>query len=185
MFCTGRARGFALAACCGLTAALSSAPAGAAGYSYLEGGFIYRDDYGRDGGGGRVAASLGLIPNLALIGEYDGTEHLDQFDVGAIFHVPVARGVDFFAGGTLEHANLEHDRNDTGFGGRAGLRWHLGNALEVDPELRVVRVFDDTQTSARLTALYRFAPHFDFQGAVQGGDDTRVEFGLRYDFATR
>src|ERR1700741_1553113 len=84
-------------------AALSLLPAVAAAsdYTYIEGGFIDRHDYGRDGAGGRVAGSFALpmLPR-AIIAEYDGTSHLDQEDVGAVFHVPIVPTLGFYGGAT-------------------------------------------------------------------------------------
>jgi hypothetical protein len=167
-------------------AALSLLPAVAAAsdYTYIEGGFIDRHDYGHDGAGGRIAGSfdLPLLP-LAIIAEYDGTSHLDQEDIGAVFHVPVLPTLGVFGGATLEHADREGDTNTgVGVGARAGVRWRTIPALELDPELRWVHLFHTDETSVRLNALYNLAPHFDLQGAVQAGDDRRFEVGLRYVF---
>ncbi|MDR3418290.1 MAG: hypothetical protein P4L83_19115 [Nevskia sp.] len=163
-------------------AGLLPAVAAAADYTYLEGGFIDRHDYGRSGAGGRIAGSFDLnsVP-LALVGEYTGTDNLDQFDVGAIFHASIQRGLDLFGGATLEHAD-RHDDSDTGVGFRGGLRWQANSALELAPELRYVHLFSDDQVSVRLNALVALAPHLDLQGAIQGGDEQRYEVGLRYQF---
>jgi hypothetical protein len=158
----------------------------AADYTYIEGGFIERHDYGETGPGGRVAGSFDLpaLP-LAIIGEFDGTDGLDQFDAGVVFHMPIVPRLGFFAGGTLEHADRDgngYNDNDTGVGGRVGLRWQASQALELDPELRLVHLYHDDQVSVRLNALYNIAPHLDLQGALQGGDEQRYEVGLRYSF---
>lgn len=169
---------------CAALAALTLLPAVAAAsdYTYIEGGFIDRHDYGRSGGGGRIAGSFDLpVLPLAIIGEYDGTSDLDQEDVGAVFHLPIVPTLGFFGGATLEHADRNGD-TDTGFGARAGLRWKTIPRLELDPELRFVHLFHEDQTSVRLNALFNFAPHFDLQGALQGGDDRRFEVGVRYVF---
>lgn len=165
-------------------AALSLLPAVAAAsdYTYIEGGFIDRHDYGRDGAGGRVAGSfdIPLMP-LAIIAEYTGTDGLDQEDVGAIFHMPIVPTLGFFGGATLEHGDRDGETN-TGVGARAGVRWKTIPRLELSPELRFVHLFHEDQTSLRVSALYNFAPHFDLQGAIQGGDDRRYEVGVRYVF---
>ena len=173
-----------LTALAALTAvpALLPATASASDYTYIEGGFIDRHDYGRDGGGGRVAGSFDIpVLPLAIIAEYTGTDRLDQEDVGAIFHMPIVPTLGFFGGATLEHADRSGD-TDTGVGFRAGLRWKTIPRLELSPELRFVHLFHENQTSVRGVALYNFAPHFDLQGAVQGGDDRRYEVGVRYVF---
>lgn len=165
-----------------LSPTLLPAVASASDYTYLEGGFIDRHDYGRDGGGGRIAGSLDIpVLPLAIIGEYTGTDRLEQEDVGAVFHVPIVPTLSFFGGATLEHADRDGD-TDTGLGARAGVRWKTIPRLELAPELRFVHLFHTDQTSVRGVALYNIAPHFDLQGAIQGGDDRRFEAGLRYVF---
>jgi hypothetical protein len=161
----------------------------AADYTYVEGGFIERHDYGESGPGGRVAGSVDLraIP-LAIIGEYDGTDGLSQFDAGAIFHMPINRELDFFAGATLEHVDRDGkgvNDNDTGVGGRIGLRWQANQQVELAPEVRVVHLYHEDQATVRLNALFNLMPHLDLQGAVQGGDEQRYEVGLRYNFGRR
>lgn len=161
----------------------------AADYTYVEGGFIDRHDYGETGAGGRVAGSIDLraIP-LAVIAEFDGTDGLDQFDAGAVFHAPINRELDFFAGATLEHVDRSgkgYSDNDTGVGGRIGLRWQANRQVELAPEVRVVHLLHEDQASVRLNALFSLVPHLDLQGAVQGGDEQRYEVGLRYDFGRR
>ncbi|MBX6420018.1 MAG: hypothetical protein IRZ06_03290 [Nevskia sp.] len=170
--------------CCAALAVcvLFPALAAAADYTYLEGGFIDRHDYGTDGGGVRVAGSFGLpLMPLAVFGEYDSTDNLDQFDVGALFHAPLLPVLDLFGGASLEHADV-HDHSDTGIGARAGVRWRVLPQLELAPELRYVDLYHDGQTSVRLNALYRIAPRLDLQAAVQGGDERRFEAGLRFNF---
>jgi len=165
-------------------AAFSLIPAAAiaADYNYLEGGFIDRHDYGRSGAGGRVAGSFDLntVP-VAVIAEFAGTHHLNQFDAGAVLHTPVNRTLDLFGGATLEHGDRSDD-SDTGVGLRAGLRWRASGALELAPEFRYVHLFGEDQASVRLGALVALAPSLQLQGAVQVGDDQRYELGLRYAF---
>ncbi|HZR37484.1 MAG TPA: hypothetical protein VFA75_19090 [Nevskia sp.] len=176
------ARAFAALAALAAAPALLPATASASDYTYIEGGFIDRHDYGRDGGGGRVAGSFDIpVLPLAVIGEYTGTDNLDQESVGAIFHMPIVPTLGFFGGATLEHGD-RHDETDTGVGFRAGLRWKTIPRLELSPELRFVHLFHTDQTSVRGVALYNFAPHWDLQGALQGGDDRRYEVGVRYVF---
>jgi len=178
MFNTARTRQFAALA----TLCLLPAAASAADYNYVEGGFLFRHDYGSESGGGRVAGSFDLpaLP-LAIIAEYDGTDNLNQFDVGAIFHVPVAPMLDVFGGGTLEHVD-NYGSADTGIGLRGGVRWQAARGFELSPEFRYVHVYHTDQASARLNALVSIAPRLDLQGAMQVGDDQRYELGLRYNF---
>ena len=178
MLKTGRTRQFAALAALTMLPAVASA----ADYTYVEGGFIDRHDYGQSGAGGRVAGSVDLpILPLAIIAEYDGTDGLHQFDVGGLFHVPIIPTLNLFGGATLEHGDRGGDTS-TGVGARAGVRWQTTGALELSPELRYTHLFGSNETSIRLNALYNIAPHLDLQGAIQGGDEQRYEVGLRYNF---
>jgi len=66
----------------------------------------------------------------------------------------------------------------------AGLRWFVPETrgLELSPEVRHVMVFDSSVTSIRAAALFPMTRQMLLQGALQGGDDDRVEVGLRYNF---
>ena len=175
----GRTRQFAALAALTMLPAVASA----ADYTYVEGGFIERHDYGEAGPGGRVAGSFDLpILPLAIIAEYTGTDNLDQFDVGAIFHVPIIPTLNLFGGATLEHGDRHDGDTSTGIGARAGVRWQTTGNLELAPELRYTHLFGSNETSVRLNALYNIAPHLDLQGAIQGGDEQRYEIGMRYNF---
>jgi len=178
MLNSGRTR--PLAALAALT--LLPAVASAADYTYIEGGFIDRHDYGQSGPGGRIAGSFDLpVLPLAIIAEYTGTDNLDQFDAGAIFHVPIIPTVNLFGGATLEHGDRNGDTS-TGIGARAGVRWQTTGNLELAPELRYTHLFGSNETSVRLNALYNIAPHLALQGALQGGAEQRYEVGMRYSF---
>ncbi|HSW15208.1 MAG TPA: hypothetical protein VLI06_20330 [Solimonas sp.] len=169
-------------------AALIALPtlAAAHSYTYVEGGFLNRD-YGRDDESGfRIAGSGDIVPNIALIGEYADTGDVDQISGGGLFHTPVNSQLDFTAGATLEHIDVG-SADDTGFGLRSGLRWQTADGrFELAPEVRHIDVFDDSDTSLRLGALYGLTPALDVVGAVQAaGDDDRLEAGLRYNFVAR
>ncbi len=150
-------------------------------YSYVEGGFIARDNGLADDSGLRIAGSGAVHPQVALIGEFTDTGDFEQFSGGAVYHAPLARGLDWLAGATLEHADAGR-ADDTGYGLRAGLRWQFAKAFELAPELRYVDLFDSGDTSLRIAGLFRVAPRLDLQAALQGGDDDRFEAGVRYSF---
>lgn len=152
-------------------------------YTYVEGGFLNRDNGRADDSGLRIAGSGSVTPDLALIGEYADTDDFEQFSTGAIFHAPIQRELDWFAGATIEFADAG-PVDDTGFGLRGGLRWHFARAFELSPEIRHVELFDSGDTSLRVAGLFRVAPQLDVQAALQGGDDDRFEAGMRYTFAT-
>lgn len=81
------------------------------------------------------------------------------------------------------HETILAGRTDAcdGVGLRGGVRWKMFRDFEIDPELRWVNAYEDV-TSFRVNALYLVGPHFHVEGAVQLGDDERLELGLRYEF---
>lgn len=157
--------------------------AGAFDYSFVEGGFVDIDRGRRDQGdaGLRVGGSFSVLPQLALTGEYADTGDFSQMSLGALYHTPLAPRWDLIAGGGLEFVDIGAD-DDAGFGLRGGARWQALDRLEVQPELRFVDVFEETSTSLRVSAAYEVVPRLDVQGAVQCGDDDRLEAGVRYRF---
>lgn len=169
---------------------LLPAAAAAHNYSYVEGGFVNQDQGRRSPGdesGFRIAGSLDLAPPLALIGEFVDTGDFFQLGGGLLFHTPLSKVLDLNAGATLEH--MDTGRNDDlGVGVRGGVRWlalpspRNFERLEATAEVRHLFIFSDSVTSLRAGALYRIAHNLDAQGAVQAGDDDRVEVGLRYNF---
>jgi len=162
--------------------------AAAHNYTYIEGGFLHRDfDPDRDDKNGfRVAGSINIISPIAAFAEYDHTGELHQLSVGGLFHVPLNHALDLNLGASVEHVDTDHHGDDTGYGLRGGVRWQLDNAkLELSPELRYTDVLNSTDVSGRIGVLYALTPELDLQGALQGGDDDRVEVGLRYNFGPR
>jgi hypothetical protein len=169
---------------CVAAAALPGLAAAAANdYSYVEGGLIHRDDYGHSNLGGRVAGSFDLSVPVAPFAEYTNNDHLEQISVGGVFHAPIRRDLNWFAGASLEHVSFRHG-HDTGFGIRGGFRWQAARNLELSPEIRYVDAAHDGQVSARLSLAYAVASRLDVIGAVQGGDDDRFEAGVRYRFGS-
>lgn len=153
-------------------------------YNYLEGGFVSRDNGREDDGGFRIAGSAAVLPQLAAIGEYVDTGDLEQLSAGVVFHTPIIQALDFVGGATLEAVDAGND-DDTGLGLRAGVRWDLlPGVIEINPELRYVGAFEEDQTSLRVAGVGRIAPHFAVQAALQGGDDDRLELGMRYNFGS-
>lgn len=165
-----------------MMAAGLSLPVAAADYRYLDGGVVDRD--GSDMGL-RMAGSGELTPPLAAFGEIVDAGQYEQLSAGLMFHTPFGPGVDFNAGASLEAVDTGRN-DDTGLGARAGLRWLVpeSRGLELSPEVRHVMVFNDVITSVRAGALFPIAPRFHMLGALQAGDDDRIELGLRYSFAS-
>ena len=155
--------------------------AAAHGYTYVDGGVFDRND--DSDLGIRMAGSAGLAPPLALFGEVADSGPYSQLSAGAMFHAPIGSGVDFNLGGSMEAVDYGR-ADDVGLGLRVGLRWLVPETrgFELNPELRQVYVFNDTITSLRANALFAVNRNFDLQGALQAGDDDRIEFGMRYSF---
>jgi len=165
-------------------AAAAAAPGAAfagASYNYLEGGFLFRDTYGNDDAGGRVAGMFNVTSPVAIYGEFSSNDDFDQLSAGAIFHQPINGELDWFAGGGLEYVDVG-PFDDLGFGLRGGVRWTPLKAFEVTPEIRYFNVEDEGVLSFRVGGTYAFSPPFALTGALQGGDDDRVEIGLRWNF---
>ena len=165
-------------------AALSVLPmvASAFDYNYVEGGYLHRNNDIADDGGFRLNGSFNIAPQANVFGEFGSTSTYDQLSVGAQFHTPVNNALDFTAGGSLEHFS-GGGTNETGFGLRTGLRWNIvPGQWELNPEIRYVRVHGYDQTSGRVGAQYHVNRNFDVSAALQGGDEDRVEAGVRYNF---
>lgn len=167
-------------------AIFSVAPAAwAYDYTYLEGGYVSIDRGRNDDSGLRLAGSVSVTPKVALIGELvDVDDDYSQLSAGALFHTPIDHQWDLALGATFEHVDVGSE-DDTGFGLRGGARWRQpGGRLQLEPEVRLVDVFNDTASSVRLGALFELAPRLDLAGAFQGGDDDRLELGVRYRFGS-
>ncbi|SER08022.1 hypothetical protein SAMN04488038_11576 [Solimonas aquatica] len=167
----------------GIAAAAVAVPALASAYdySYVEGGYLNRDQPG-DESGVRVAGSFDIAKPVALFAEYDSVDYFDQFSIGGLYHQPFQRGMDLVLGVSLEHVEYDHN-SDTGIGLRAGVRWTLPQTkLELNPELRYVSAGDEDGLSLRVGALFPITPKLKLQGGVQFGDDDRFDLGLRYEF---
>jgi hypothetical protein len=175
-------------ACGALTLLLSAAVSAQHNYSYIEGGFLNLDYDRGDDSGLRLAASFDFAAPFALIGELADTGDFSHFTGGLLFHTPLENEIDFTAGVTLDHVDVGRN-DDLGAGLRAGVRWlaltenQNPGRLEVGGELRHIFVFSDSLTSVRAQALFRVADDLDAQGALQFGDDDRIELGLRYYFS--
>lgn len=170
-----------------LTAFAALALPGAAlahNYTYVEGGFVDRDLEGADDSGFRIAGSGQVHRQLALIGEYTDTGDLEQTGLGLRVFGPLRPDVDWTAAATMEFLDTRFD-DDTGYGLRGGLRWRFARAFELNPEIVHFDVFDEGFTSLRLAGLFDIDPNLAVQAALQGGDDDRIEAGIRYSFAPR
>lgn len=153
-------------------------------YVFVDGGVVDRD--ASTGIGVRMAGSAALTSPIALFGEVVDDDTYSQLSAGALFHTRIASNVDFNAGGSLEMVD-NGATDDTGLGARMGVRWLVPQArgLELGPEVRHVRVFNQDIVSVRGNALFPLTRNLLMQGAVQGGDDDRVEVGMRYNFGPR
>ncbi len=162
-----------------LAAALPFSVSAAPNYSYIEGGYIERDD----NGGLRLSASIALDPRLAAFGAISETGRVDTLSAGLMLHQPINPELDWTAGLSLE--SFESGRHqDTGLGVRAGLRWQPPTSpkLELNPEIRHREIFDSGHTSLRVAVLIALDAPWHLQLAVQAGDEDSLEAGVRYDF---
>lgn len=156
--------------------------ASAHNYSFLEGNAVHRDE-GRDYDTGiRLSGSTDVAHPVALFGEFTTTGEFDQLSVGGLFHTAINHTLDLNLGASLESVD-NGSRDDTGLGLRGGVRWQVIPArFEVNPEIRHVDVFDNVNTNLRVTGLYFVDRSLNLLGVVQGGDDDRIEAGIRYNF---
>ncbi|MES0872965.1 hypothetical protein [Sinimarinibacterium thermocellulolyticum] len=150
--------------------------------NYIEGGFIDRDLEGRDDSGVRIAGSGQVHRQLALIGEYVDTGQLEQMGLGGRVFGPLQRDLDWTAAATIEFVDVGRE-DDTGYGLRGGLRWRFARAFELSPEIVHFDAFDEGFTSLRIAGSFAFDRNLAIQAALQGGDDDRIEAGIRYRFA--
>lgn len=156
--------------------------ASAFSYNYIEGGYLHRDNDFSDEGGFRLGGSFDIAPQIGVFGEYANVNSYDQITAGMQFHTAINEVLDFTAGASAEHFTGSGDSN-TGFGLRSGVRWSVvPGQWEVNPEVRYVRVDGVDLTSARVGGLYHINKKFAINAALQGGDDDRIEAGLRYNF---
>jgi hypothetical protein len=155
-------------------------PVAAADYRFLDGGVVDRD--GSDMGV-RLGGSADISYPLAVFGEVIDAGTYEQLSAGALYHTPISTGLDFNVGGSLEAVDAGTE-DDTGLGVRAGLRWFVPETrgLELSPEVRHTRIFNTSITAIRAAALFPVTRQFLMQGALQGGDEDRVELGVRYNF---
>lgn len=159
--------------------------ASAHSYNFVEGNAVNRDVGPEDDGGFRLSGSTDVSHPVALTGEYTTTGDFDQLSVGGLFHTPLNNVLDLNLGASLESVD-DGRRDDLGAGLRGGVRWQVVPArFEVSPELRSIAIFSDVDTSLRVTGLYFIDRHLDVLGVVQGGDDDRIEAGIRYNFSPR
>lgn len=162
---------------------------GAAPGSYLEGGFLWHQDTdATDGVANRGDSQIGYRAALQIAGsgspvagfvDYDNTDQLEQFSVGALYAASRPANFAPFAGASIEFEDMTDKK---GYGLRAGLRWRPAALLTVLPELRHVALFE-AQTSFRTTLLARISRRWEGELSAQLGEDPRYTLGLRYRWA--
>ena len=151
-------------------------------YTFVEGNAVRRDVGPERDLGVRLSGSMDVTYPVALFGELTSTGDFDQLTVGGLFHTALNNVLDLNLGASLESVNNGR-RDDLGLGLRGGVRWQAIPArVELNPEIRRVDVFDNVNTNLRVTGLYFLDRRLNLLGAVQGGDEDRIEAGIRYNF---
>lgn len=159
-----------------------SLPVTAHDYSFAEAGYVSVDRGRSDDSGLRVAGSLPVTASVNAFAEFLDTGSFSQAEIGAQWHQRIAQRLDLTASLSIANVDTGPD-DDSGIGLRAGLRWQSPNGqFEVNPEIRSLAVFDDRVTTLRLSGLAALSPDFHAVGTLQGGDDDRIELGLRAGF---
>jgi hypothetical protein len=187
---------------CGLTLLVLAAPTMAADISYnfveagyqeidIDGGFVGGLDIDGDGYG--VGGSFELNENWFIAASYAKAEFdfgvdLDQFSLGAGYHVPISDNADFY--GMFSYVNAEASASgfgsvdDDGYEAKIGLRGMIGERFELNGSLAYVDLGDGGDTTAfGAGALYNFSDVLAAGFSIDIDDDvTAYGIGIRVYF---
>ncbi|MES2683783.1 MAG: outer membrane beta-barrel protein [Pseudomonadota bacterium] len=194
-----------------IAAALSALPLSAfsqtLSYNYLEGGYLKAtqedgnaDDYDFDGF--TVGASGKVAEQLFLFGDYrayesdtvNGTRiNIDTARVGLGFIIPVNANFDINLGGGAAFSKFDfegsgagltpEDNDDTGYFLQTIARAKVLPALEINGGYRYEKVFDESESTGLVGAVFNFTPAFAAVGNYEFGDDyNRYTLGGRFSF---
>ena len=174
-------------------ALLLAAPAMAEGpnYTYLQGGYqrVELDDsfFDVDGDGFGVGGSFDFGNNVfAFAGysmaDFDFGVDVDQLDIGAGYHMPIAERTDFVA--SIAYVRVEAEASgfgsvdDSGFGASIGVRSMVTDQLELSGSLNYVDLDDGgDDTSIGGAAWYDVSDVVAIGANLGFGDDTTT-YGL-------
>lgn len=192
-----------------LTAALSLPTAALAqnlSYDYLEGGYQkstqrFGDEDDIDADGYFASGSLLIQPKVYLQATYDAATtdkvagsfaEFDVYRAGAGFRHPLTDRLDLNLGGGAIFAKVEprgpiaqfaDSDDDTGYYLNSGLRAKVLPALEVNGGFEYSKVFDESETTARVGGVFNFTPAFAAVGEYAYGDDLNTyRLGARWNF---
>lgn len=181
----------------GLLAAPLASNAGAPSYNYLEGGYSKAtqrdgnaDDLDADGYYGRAS---GLVSDrVYLFGDYRhySTDQVagayaetDAVNVGIGVRFPVSEQLDLLAGGGASFArikprgtaaNVFSEEDDSGYFVEGGARAMLTDALELNGGMRYTKVFDESETTGIVGAVFHFTPRLGASASYEFGDDSNA-----------
>lgn len=190
----------------GLMAAPLAAFADGLSYNYLEGGYSKAtqrdgDENDRDADGYYGKASGKIAEQVYLFGDYrhysidklaGAYAEIDLANVGLGIRLPVAERLDLTVGGGASFAQISPkgtassafgDEDDSGYFVEGGARALLTPALEVNGGMRYTKVFDESETTGLVGAVFNFTPSFGVSGGYEFGDDTNAYLvGARLNF---
>ena len=176
-------------------------------YSYLEGGYLKAtqedgnaDDFDFDGF--TVGASGKIGENFFLFGDYRQLESdtvggtrvdINTGRVGLGFIIPVNANFDITAGGGAAFAKFDYkgsgagltpdDNDDTGYFVQSIARAKVLPALEINGGYRYEKVFDESESTGLIGAVFNFTPAFAAVGNYEFGDDfNSYVLGGRFNF---
>lgn len=176
-------------------------------YNYLEGGYTKAtledgDSNDFDFDGFSVAGSGKFADNLFAFGDYrylesdtrNGTRaDYNSGRLGLGFILPINEQVHLNAGGGASFGKFEYegvgsaatpeDNDDTGYFLQTIARAKVLPALEVNGGYRYEKLFDQSESTGLLGAVFNFTPALAALGSFEFGDGTdRYTLGGRYSF---
>lgn len=184
-----------------------SAMASNLSYSFLEGGYMKAtqedgnaDDYDFDGF--TVGASGKISKNLYVFGDYRQLEsdtvagtriNIDAGRIGLGVIFPVNDNLDLTAGGGASFGKFDYkgsgagltpdDNDDTGYFLQGIARAKVLPALEINGGYRYEKVFDESESTGLVGAVFNITPAFAAIGNYEFGDDlNRYVLGGRFNF---
>lgn len=176
-------------------------------YNFIEGGYTKAtqedgDSNDFDFDGFSVGASGKIASNLYVFGDYRQLESdtvagtrrkIDSGRVGLGVIFPINDNLDLTAGGGAAFGKEElegsgagftpEDNDDTGYFLQGIARAKVLPALEINGGYRYEKVFDESESTGLVGAVFNFTPAFAAIGSYEFGDDlNRYVLGGRFNF---